>query len=154
MGMGLDLKGAVKISSHCLQFKKLDICIMKGCFIKKFTPDHIKPTHRTDLLYSKLCYSKFSLAVMVLGSRQSPLYNQGLNFQFHYKSKLGGPIPDKKMMHLLTLKELHSEHILALYHAGISSGSVKLSPSPSNETFGCYIRAYKCCLKNLKFQLS
>ena len=70
--------------------------------VKKLAPDHIKPTHRADLLDSTLCYSKFSPAVMVLGSRQSPLHNQDLNFQFNYKSKLGRPVPDKKMIHLLT----------------------------------------------------
>ena len=59
---------------------------MKGWFylvsVKKPALDHIKPTHRADLLDSKLCYSKFSPAVMVLSSRRSPLYNQDLNFQF------------------------------------------------------------------------
>ena len=64
--------------------------------VEKLTPDHIKPTHRTDLLDSKLCNSKFSPVVKVLGSRQSPQYNQDLNFQFNYKSKLDRPIPDKK----------------------------------------------------------
>ena len=28
------------------------------------------------------------------------------------------------------LKELHAEHISVLYHADISSGSIKLAPSP------------------------
>ena len=44
-----------------------------------------------------LCYSKFSPAVLVLGSRQSPLYNQDLNiFSSTLKSKLGKVIPEKR----------------------------------------------------------
>ena len=67
---------------------------------------------------------------MVLGSGQSPLYNQDLNFQFSSKRKLGRPNPDKKTIHLPNLKELHPEHILVLYHFGISSGCVLDSPLP------------------------
>ena len=61
--------------------------------------------------------------MMVLVSRQSPLYNQDLNFQFGFKSNLGRPIPDKKMIHLLNLNELHEEHIshftMPVYHPGL-----------------------------------
>ena len=128
--------------------------------VKKLAPHHIKSTHGADALDSKLCYSNFLPAVMVLGSRQSSLYNQDLNFQFNFESKLGEPISEKKIIYLLILKELHLEHILALCHANISSGSIKLvplpppPPPPLDETFRYYIRAYKCCLKNVKFQLS
>ena len=58
------------------------------------------------------------------------------------------------MIHLLNLKELHLDHISALRHDGISSGSIKLAPSPSNETFRYYVRGRKYCLRNVKFQLS
>ena len=30
LGEGGDLKGAVKMSGHCLEISKLDICIMKA----------------------------------------------------------------------------------------------------------------------------
>ena len=67
--------------------------------------------------------------MMVLICRQSSPYILDLNFQFSFKSKLGRPVPDNKMIHLLNLNELPEEHILPLYHAGISSGSAKLAPS-------------------------
>ena len=73
--------------------------------IKKLAPDHIMPTHRADALVSKLCYAKFSPSVMVLVSSQSALYNEDLNFQFNFKNNLGRSVPDKRIIHLLNLKE-------------------------------------------------
>ena len=64
--------------------------------VTKLTPDHIKPTHRADALDPKLCYSEFSPALMVLGSRQFPVHNQDLNFPLNFESNLGRPIPDKR----------------------------------------------------------
>ena len=56
------------------------------------------------------------------------------------------------MIHLLNLEELYLEHISARYHPSISSGSIKLAPlSLSNEVLR---QGYKCCLKNVKVQLS
>ena len=72
--------------------------------VKKLPPDHIEPPHRADALDSKLCYSKFLPPLMVLGSRQSPLYNQDLNFQINFKNKVGVLIPDKKLLRLPNLK--------------------------------------------------
>ena len=58
--------------------------------IKKLAP---------EVLDLKLCYSKFSPVVMVLGSRQSQLCKEDLNFQ------LGRPIPDKKIITLIYTRE-------------------------------------------------
>ena len=76
---GWGLRGAVKISSHCLQINKLDIS-----------------SHQAVASGSKVCYSKLSPVLVILGSRQSSLYNQDLNFQFNFKSKFGKPIPEKR----------------------------------------------------------
>ena len=64
--------------------------------VEKLAPGHIKSIQRADASDSKLCYSKFSPAVVVLGSRKSPLYHQDLNFQFNFKSKLGKPITENR----------------------------------------------------------
>ena len=64
--------------------------------VEKLAPDHIKTTHRANASDSQLCYSKFSPAVVVLGSRQFPVYN----FQLNFTSKLGKPIHEKKIIHL------------------------------------------------------
>ena len=108
--------------------------------VEKLAPDHIKDSPPSQYIGLSIVLFKFSPAVVVLGLRQSPVYNQNLNCQLTFKSKLGKPIHVKKIIHLLNLKELHLEHILALSHAGISSGSI-------------YIGRYKC-LKNVKFRLS
>ena len=75
--------------------------------VERLAPGHIKSTHQVHAADSKLCYSKFSHVVVVLGSRQSPLYNRDLNYQFNFKSKFGKPINDKDdspgMIHLLNL---------------------------------------------------
>ena len=110
--------------------------------VKKLAPDHIKPTPQANALDCKLFYSEFSHGVMVLRSRQSPLYNQDLNFRLNFKSKLGRPVPDIKMIHFLNLKELHPEHILALYWPVYYQGLLNVPPPLPQ------------CLKNLKFQLS
>ena len=64
--------------------------------VEKLAPDHIKSPHRADPSGSRSCYSKFSPVVVILGFRQSSLYNQDLNFQFNFKSKFGKPIPVKR----------------------------------------------------------
>ena len=61
---------------------------------------------------------------------QSPLYNQDLNFHINFKSELGRPIPDEKIIHLPNLKELHPDHISAPFYVGMSSGCIKLAPLP------------------------
>ena len=66
---------------------------------------------------------KLSPVVVILGSRQSLLYDQDLNFQFNFESKFGKPILEKDDSSP-NLKELHPEHISALHHAGLSSGSL------------------------------
>ena len=51
---------------NCSHINKLDICIMKDCYlfcVGKLAPDHIKSTHGVDGSDSKLCHSKFSPAV-------------------------------------------------------------------------------------------
>ena len=63
---------------------------------EKLAPDHIMSSHRADASGSKLCYSKLSPLVVILGSRQFSIYNQDLNFQFNFKSKFGKPIPEKR----------------------------------------------------------
>ena len=67
-----------QISIRSLHIDKLDIYVHL-LSEKKLEPDHIKPNYRADALDSKLCYSKFSPAVMILGSRQSPTSDQDLN---------------------------------------------------------------------------
>ena len=65
-----------------------------------------------------------------LGFQAISTCNQDLSFQFNFKRKLGRPVSDKKVIHLLDLKESRLEQISALYHVGISSGSIKLAPPP------------------------
>ena len=49
--------------------------------------------------------------------------NQDLNFQFSFKSVLGIPIPDKKMIHLLDLKNYMQS--TSLFNEAASIGLVK-----------------------------
>ena len=51
-------------------------------------------------------------------------------FSLTLKANWDKPIHEKKMFHLLNLKELHLEHISALSHAGISLRSIKLTLLP------------------------
>ena len=101
---------------------------------KQLEPDNIKPNYRADALDSKLCYSRFSPAVMVLSFRQSPPYNQDLN---------------KKMIHLLNLKELM--HILTLYHASISSVYLTCTPLHQTRYLGVTSGGINGILKILNF---
>ena len=58
-------------------------------------------------------------------------YNQDLNFQFNCKSRSGKRIlTNKRIIHLLNLKELYQEHISVLYRSGILSGSKYSLPVP------------------------
>ena len=88
--------------------------------------------------------------MLALGSRQPSLHNQDLDFQFNFKGKLNKSIPDKNMIYLLNLKELHPEHISALYNSSISSGILSL-PSSSHPIKHVYIasRSINVVLKML-----
>ena len=59
---------------------------------------------------------------MVLVSRQSALHNQDFNFQFNKFNESARTISDKRIIHLLNLKELHLEHIstLPVCHQGLN----------------------------------
>ena len=99
-------------------------------YVEKLATGHIKDNPPSQYIGLSIVLFKFSPAVVVLGLRQSPVYNQNLDCQLNFKSKLGKPIHVKKIIHLLNLKELHLEHILALFHASILSGSIKLAHFP------------------------
>ena len=121
--------------------------------VEKLAPDHIKSSHQAVASGSKFCYSKLSPVVVILGSRQSSLYNQDLNFQFNFKSKFGKPTPEKddsspKFKRITSRAHFGTtpcRYIIRVYYTSFFS---------SNETFMYYIRGRKCCLKNVKFQLS
>ena len=81
--------------------------------VEKLAPGHIKDNPPSQCIGLSIMLFKFSPAVVV-GLRQSLVYNQNLDFQLNFKSKLGKPIHLKKIIHLLNLKELHLEHISAL----------------------------------------
>ena len=54
-----------------------------------------------------------------------------LKFQLNFKTKSGRTIPDNRIIHLLNFRKVHLQHISALYHPGISSGSkYYLPPCP------------------------
>ena len=119
--------------------------------VEKLAPDHMKDNPPSQSIGLSIVLFRIFTCSGSLGSRQSPVYNQDLDFQLNFKSKLGKPIHEKRMIHLLNLKELHLEHILALSHAVYHQGLLNL---PSNEAFRYYIGRYKCCLNNVKFRLS
>ena len=95
--------------------------------VKKLALDHVKRTHRANAMDSNCAVHNFHMhyqVVMVLVSRQSPTYDQNLNFQFNFKNKSGRTVPDQRIIHLLNFKEVHRHHISAyrpiflVYHQG------------------------------------
>ena len=65
--------------------------------VGKLAPDHIKSTQGSMDRTLNCAIQSFHLqSVVVLGSSQSPLYDQNSNFQCNFKSKLGKPIPEER----------------------------------------------------------
>ena len=49
-------------------------------------------------------------------------YNQDMNFQSNVRNKSGRTIPDKMIIHILTLKELHiiQAHTMPVHHQDLN----------------------------------